>query len=287
MNKEAEPIIYICSDAVGETAEAVVQATLRQFDATAASLRRIGHIKEEEEIIELLQQAARQKAFVVYTLVQPELREMMREEAIRQGVRAIDVMGPVMEAYMEVFNGSPKRKPGLLYQMDDLYFRRVEAMEFSVKCDDGRDTQSMLLADIVLIGVSRTSKTPLSIYLAHKGYKVANLPLVPEVKPPVELAHLASGQVIGLTMKAEQLLTIRTERLKSAGLPFGAKYATSARVMEELEYAERVMKSLHCPVIDVTNKAIEETAGLILDYLSSQNRNAALKKTSIIRQKEG
>lgn len=287
MSKEEELIIYVCSDAVGETAEAVVQATLRQFDAKPASLRRIGHIKHEEEIVQLLQKAAGQKAFVVYTLVQPELRETMREEAIRLGVRAIDVMGPVMEAYMEIFNGSPKRKPGLLYQMDDMYFRRVEAMEFSVKCDDGRDTQSMLQADIVLIGVSRTSKTPLSIYLAHKGYKVANLPLVPEVKPPVELAHLASGQVIGLTMEADHLMTIRTERLKSAGLPNGAKYATPSRVMEELEYAKQVMKSLHCPVIDVTHRAIEETAGLILDYLSSQSRNTPLKKTSIIRQKEG
>lgn len=270
MNREPEPIIYVCSDAVGETAEAVVQATLRQFDAKPARLKRIGHIKEEEEIVQLLREASGERAFVVYTLVQPELREMMREEAIRQGVRAIDIMGPVMEAYMETFNGSPKRKPGLLYQMDDMYFRRVEAMEFSVKCDDGRDTQSMLLADIVLIGVSRTSKTPLSIYLAHKGYKVANLPLVPEVKPPAELTRLSSGQVIGLTMGAEQLLTIRSERLKSVGLPYGSKYATPARIMEELDYAEQVMKSLHCPVIDVTNKAIEETAGLILDYLTSK-----------------
>ncbi|WP_240416110.1 pyruvate, water dikinase regulatory protein [Paenibacillus periandrae] len=260
--------ITICSDSVGETAEAVVKATMRQFDAHQVTTKRIGHIKHEDEIRVIMEAAAKRGGFVAYTLVQPELREMMKEEAIRLGVRAIDIMGPMMEAFIDTFNDSPKRKPGLQHEMDDDYFRRVEAIEFTVKCDDGRDTSSLLKADIILIGVSRTSKTPLSIFLAHKGHKVTNLPLVPEVKPPKELFMLHGRRIIGLIMDPDKLLKIRTERLKAVGLPNGAKYAALDRIVEELEYAQGIMKQLGCPVINVTDKAIEETAGIILGYMS-------------------
>lgn len=267
MSEGRQQMIYICSDAVGETAEAVVRATIRQFDAPQVKIKRIGHIKHEDEVRAVAEEAARSGGFVAFTLVQPELREMMKEESIRLGVRAVDIMGPMMQAFIDTFNDSPKRKPGLLHEMDDAYFRRVEAIEFAVKCDDGRDSNLLLQSHIVLIGVSRTSKTPLSIFLAHKGYKVGNFPLVPEVKPPQQLMLLPGNRVVGLTMDAEQLLKIRTERLRAVGLPYGAKYATLARISEELEYAHAIMKRIGCPVIDVTDKAIEETAGIILGYL--------------------
>jgi len=252
---------------VGETAEAVVRATLGQFDAHQTRIKRFGHIKHEDEIRSIMEEVSKEGGFVAYTLVQPELREMMKEEAIRLGIRAVDIMGPMMQAFIDTFNDSPKSKPGLLHRMDDDYFRRVEAIEFAVKCDDGRDSKAMLQANIILVGVSRTSKTPLSIFLAHKGYKVANLPLVPEVKVPKELFSVPSNRIIGLTMDAEQLLKIRTERLRAVGLPYGAKYATMERIMEELDYAQSLIKQLGCPVINVTDKAIEETAGIILEYL--------------------
>lgn len=267
MTGERQQVIYICSDAVGETAEAVVRATIRQFDAHQVKIKRVGHIRNEDEIRLIMEEAAGSGGFVAFTLVQPELREMMKEESIRLGVRAVDIMGPMMQAFIDTFNDSPKRKPGLLHEMDDAYFRRVEAIEFAVKCDDGRDSNMLLQANIVLIGVSRTSKTPLSIFLAHKGYKVGNFPLVPEVKPPQQLLQLPGSRVVGLTMDAEQLLKIRTERLRAVGLPYGAKYATLQRISEELEYAHDIMKRIGCPVIDVTDKAIEETAGVILGYL--------------------
>ncbi|MDF2669998.1 MAG: phosphotransferase [Paenibacillus sp.] len=268
MIQEPHHVIYICSDAVGETAEAVVRATMRQFDAHQVKIKRFAHIRFEDEIRNLMEEAAQQGGFVAYTLVQPELREMIREESIRLSVRAVDIMGPVMQAFIDTFNDSPKRKPGLLHEMDDDYFRRVEAIEFAVKCDDGRDTNALLQAQLVLLGVSRTSKTPLSIFLAHKGIKVGNFPLVPEVKVPKELFILPERRIIGLTMDAEQLLKIRTERLKAVGLPYGAKYATLQRIMEELEYAHDLMKRLGCPVINVTDKAIEETAGIVMSYMS-------------------
>lgn len=268
MGQKPQQTITICSDSVGETAEIVVKATMRQFSGHDVRLQRIGHIKQEDEIRTIMEEVSRNGGFVAYTLVQPELREMMKAEAIRLGVRAVDIMGPMMQAYIDTFNDSPRRKPGLLHQMDEDYFRRMEAIEFSVKCDDAKDTTSLLQADIVLLGVSRTSKTPLSIFLSHKGYKTANLPIVPEVKPPKELFDLPRNRVIVLTMDAGQLLKIRTERLRTLGLPSVSAYATMERIQEELEYASVLAAQLDCPVIDVTDKAIEETAGIILGYLN-------------------
>ncbi|MCD9026114.1 pyruvate, water dikinase regulatory protein [Cohnella silvisoli] len=262
---EKERTIFVCSDSVGETAEAVVKATIRQFNAHHTRITRYAHIKNEEEIRFLMEEAVRQGAFVAYTLVLPELREMMMQEAGRLKLNAVDIMGPVMQAFIDTFHDSPKREAGLLHRLDEEYYRRVEAIEFTVRCDDGKDMNVIPQADIVLLGVSRTSKTPLSIYLAHKGYKVCNYPIVPDIKPPRELLQQNKSKLVGLTMDAGQLSKIRTERLKSVGLPKGAKYASLERVVEELEFAQDLYKELGCMVIDVTEKAIEETAGLIAE----------------------
>ncbi|WP_435169778.1 pyruvate, water dikinase regulatory protein [Paenibacillus glycanilyticus] len=264
----SEQIIYVCSDAVGETAEAVAKATLRQFASDHVKIKRFGHVKAEEEVIQIVAEAARTGGFISYTLVQPELRELMKEESFRWGVRAVDVMGPMMQAFVDTFGSSPKRKPGLLHSIDDDYYRRMEAIEFAVKYDDGKDARGLMQAQVVLIGVSRTSKTPLSIFLSHKGIKTANLPLMPEVRPPAELTPAPGRLIVGLTMQPEHLLHIRTERLKTLGLPESAQYASMERIMEELAYASSVMQAFQCPVIDVTNRAIEETAGLIIEQLS-------------------
>ena len=268
MDHQQQQYIIVCSDSVGETAEAVVRATVRQFSSDQTKIKRIGNIRSEEEIMNILQEAAQHRAFVAYTLVQPELREMMKMESIRLGIRTVDIMGPMIQAYVDTFNDAPKRVPGLLHVLDEAYFRRVEAIEFSVKCDDGREPSSMPLADIVILGISRTSKTPLSIYLAHKGFKVANLPLIPEVRLPDELKMVNPQKLIGLMMDVEAIAKIRNERLKVVGLPFGAKYADPLRVAEELDYASQVVKKHGGFMIDVTNRAIEETAGLIMDYIS-------------------
>lgn len=269
MNPSANEWIIVCSDSVGETAEAVVRATMRQFQANQVKIKRYSQVATEDAVREVIEDARSKRAFIAYTLVQPELRETMKMEAIKAGVRTVDIMGPMMQAFIDTFNDYPLSKPGLLHRMDEDYFRRVEAIEFSVKYDDGRDARGILKAEIVLIGVSRTSKTPLSIFLAHKGYKVANFPVVPEVKVPKELFEIPPRRIIGLTMDPEQILRIRSERLKSLGLTNSAKYATLPRILEELEYAEKLMKSLGCLVIDVTDKAIEETAGLIIDYIQN------------------
>ncbi|WP_019419265.1 pyruvate, water dikinase regulatory protein [Paenibacillus sp. OSY-SE] len=267
LSQQSPYVITVCSDSVGETAEIVVRATVRQFQGHEVKIKRVSHIKHEDEIRTVMEQVSSEGGFVVYTLVQPELREMMKEEAIRLGVRAVDIMGPMMQAFIDTFNDAPRRQPGLLHQMDDDYFRRMEAIEFTVKCDDGRDTTAILEADIVLVGVSRTSKTPLSMFLSHKGYKVANVPLVPEVKPPQEMYQISGDRIFMLTMSAEQLLRIREERLKSLGLPNGSSYVSSERIQEELHYGSVLADAWKCHVLDVSDKAIEETANIIVRLL--------------------
>lgn len=260
------PAVTICSDSVGDTADAVVRATLRQFDSQHALVRRVGHVKHEDEIKELMERVAAEGGFVAYTLVQPELREMMRAESIRLGVRTVDIMGPMMQAYVDTFHNEPKLEPGLLRRLDEDYYRRIDAIEFAVRSDDGRDTNALLKADLVIIGVSRTSKTPLSMFLAYSGIRAANLPIVPEVKLPEVLKQVNRKRLFGLTMDPQKLGRIRTERLQAVGLPNGSSYAAPERIVEELEHADALFRQLGCAVIDVTHKAIEETAAIIKSY---------------------
>jgi len=259
--------IYICSDNVGETAQAVAKATLRQFQMEDIKLKRFSQLQYEEEIRTIVQEAAAIQALIIYTLVQPELREMMRLEAALCNVQAVDIMGPAMKGFVHTFHDPPRRNPKLPHAMDEEYYRRIEAMEYAVRNDDGKNLTELAHADLVLIGVSRTSKTPLSIYLAHKGYKTANIPIVPEVQPPDILQHIETKRLIGLTMNAEQLVRIREARLHDLGLSSGAKYAELARVELELQHAQQFMERIGCMIIDVTDRAIEETSEIIIDYL--------------------
>jgi len=161
----------------------------------------------------------------------------------------------------------------LIYRLDEEYFRKIEAVEFAVKYDDGRDPKGIKRADIVLIGVSRTSKTPLSQYLALKRYKVANVPLVPESIPPEELFDIPKEKCFGLLISPEKLIDIRMERLRSLGLKPEAAYAQMDRINRELEYARNLYERIGCQVIDVTNKAVEETANLILTGISGKTHD--------------
>lgn len=263
----SQPVIYIVSDSLGETAELVVRAAESQFNGGQCRIRRIPYVMDEQTIMETLQAAKEEQALVVFTLVVPELQAMLIEEATKMNVPYVDLMGPMIDRLSILFGKPPKKEPGLIHKLDAEYFRKVEAIEFAVKYDDGRDPRGLLRADIVLIGVSRTSKTPLSMYLAHKGLKVANVPLVPEVEPPDELFLIPSERCIGLMIEPNHLTTIRKERLKSLGLASGANYANLERVLEEIEYAEKVIKKVACPTIDVSKKAVEETASIILDII--------------------
>lgn len=259
------PIVYVVSDSVGETAEFVVRAASSQFNGANIEVRRIPYVMDRDTIIETVQAAKEENALIAFTLVVPELQRLIKKEANLKGVPYVDIMGPMIDGLASLFQRDPRREPGLLHKLDDDYFKKVEAIEFAVKYDDGRDPRGLLSADVVLIGVSRTSKTPLSMYLAHKRLKVANVPLVPEVDPPDELFLIPANRCVGLTIAPDQLNNIRRERLKSLGLMSGANYANIERILEELEYAEKVIRRVGCPLIDVSNKAVEETASIILE----------------------
>ncbi len=262
-----EPVVYVVSDAAGDTGESVVKAASAQFYPTPIEVRRISFVESEASIDRVLNLVEKENGLIVFTLVIPKLREYLVKEADRRHIAYMDLLGPLLEKFEKMLGRKSRDEPGIIHQLDEDYFKKVEAVEFAVKYDDGRDFKGILKADIVLVGVSRTSKTPLSMYLAHKTFKVANVPLVPELKPPEELFTISRKKIFGLMINTNHLNVIRKERLKSLGLAASANYANIKRIEQELEYAEKIMEKLNCAVIDVSNKAVEETAGLIIDAL--------------------
>lgn len=265
------PSIYVLSDSVGETAELVVKAGLSQFSNKKYQIKRISYVDNKSIIDETLDVVQNENALIGFTLIDPELRHYMNHRAFELGIEVIDIMGPVMDVMEKMFQNEPRLEPGLIYKLDKDYFKRIEAIEFAVRYDDGRDPRGIARADIVLIGVSRTSKTPLSQYLALQRIKVANVPLVPEVNPPEEIFRIDKQKCIGLKISADKLNDIRKERLKALGLGDHATYATFKRIEEELEYFNDIIEKIGCPVIDVSNKAVEETANLILQMYQKNN----------------
>lgn len=265
------PKVFIVSDSIGETAELVIRAAASQFDSGNVDIRRYPYVNDKDSIDDIIKEAKLEKnKIIVATLILPDEKEHLIKRATEENIPLVDVMGPMMEALFNVMETKPKLEPGLVRKLDEEYFKKVAAIEFAVKYDDGKDPRGLEKADMVFLGVSRTSKTPLSMYLAHKKYKVANIPLVPEVSPPEELFGISSKKVIGLTINPEQLFEIRKERLKALGLNERANYANLKRIMEELEYADNIMNRIGCKVINVTNKAVEETASKVLEIFKKE-----------------
>lgn len=261
-------VIYVISDSVGETGELIAKASVRQFETNNYEVKRYPYHNSIEQIEPILYEAAKeQKSLIIYTNVVQETRDFINEKAEELNLKVVDVMGEPLNKLEDVLGYKPLREPGLIRRLDENYFKKVEAVEFAVKYDDGKDPRGAKKADICLVGISRTSKTPLSMYLANKHYKVANIPLVPEVPVPKEVYYKDIRRVIGLTCNPEKLISIRTERLKALGLSSSAKYANIERVKEELDYSKKIMEELGCVVFDVTNSAIEETAELIIEHM--------------------
>lgn len=244
----------------------VVKAAASQFASGPVKFHRVPFLISAKQVEEALIEAADAGGIVVYTLVRPDLKAFLEQKAKQLQLVAVDVMGPIIDALKQVTELQPKNEPGVIRKIDEAYFSKVEAIEFAVKYDDGKEPRGLLKADIVIIGISRASKTPLCMYLAHKGIKAANLPLVPEVPPPAELYQVPPQRVVGLTIKPALLFEIRKERLKSMGLSPAADYASFERILQELEYADSIMRKVGCPVLDVTNKATEETAAKVLEF---------------------
>ncbi|NLJ99712.1 MAG: kinase/pyrophosphorylase [Clostridia bacterium] len=265
--------IYAISDSLGETAELVGRAAASQFDGQQVEIRRIPFVSKDEYLEQVIREAGRGPSVIVYTIVMKELEDHLLYLAKKYNVPAVNVLGQALDVISKITKTNPKKKPGLLRKMDEQYHRKVEAVEFAVKYDDGKDPQGIKFSEIVLVGVSRTSKTPVCMYLANKRIKAANIPLIPEVSPPGELFELPKHRVMGLTISLRRLYEIRQARLVTLGLMPGADYASHQRILKELEYAEAVMKKIGCPIIDVTNRAVEETASKVLEYYYKGERH--------------
>jgi regulator of PEP synthase PpsR (kinase-PPPase family) len=270
----AKPV-FVVSDSTGETAERVVRAALLQFPQQRVRVRLFTRVRDQDAARSVLRKAVDAGAMVVFTLVAPELRLAFYDQAHELGVEAVDVIGQLIHKFAAHLEAQPINVPTATLPLSEEYFRRVEAIEFAVKSDDGKEPRNLRKADLVLTGVSRTSKTPLSTYLAGRGLRVANVPLVLGVPPPPELMELAPEKVVALTIGLDQLLEIRKERLKQLGMPADANYGLREHVRAELEFAENIFPPTWM-VVDVSGRAIEETATIILEAYKDREENRFL-----------
>ncbi|MFD1899905.1 pyruvate, water dikinase regulatory protein [Enterococcus termitis] len=269
--KENKIKIYLVSDSVGETAQKIISAVSAQYpDIDMSDVQRFPFITDETLLQPILKDALHDKAIVVTTLVNKALVQLVKDFAERTGLQFVDYMSPLSNIVEGTFGVQPLQEPGALHKLNEQYFSRVSAIEFAVRYDDGKDPKGFLEADYVLLGVSRTSKTPLSMYMANRNHKVANLPLIPEVALPVELDQIDPSKIIGLTTTIDSLMGIRKSRLHSLGLKEDSAYTNPERIQEELDYAASVFEKYNAIVIDVNKKSIEETTTIIEDL--TQNK---------------
>jgi regulator of PEP synthase PpsR (kinase-PPPase family) len=253
--------LHVVSDSTGETATRVVAAVEAQFPGQAFAIVRHPRVETVADLQLALARMAGKPAVVIFTVVEPTLREAMRRLCREAKVDYCDLLAQPLEAVAKVTGKAARMTPGAHPPLDEQYFRRIAAIEYAVKADDGLG-RALPDADIVLVGVSRTSKTPLSMYLGYLGWKVANVPIVKGIEPPPELFDVASGKVVGLTIDAHRLSEIRAERIELMG--GDRRYASLPEIYEELDYASQVHRRLGCPVIDVSELSIEEIAQRIL-----------------------
>jgi regulator of PEP synthase PpsR (kinase-PPPase family) len=259
--------IHVISDSLGETGETVALAAVSQFQPNAFRIERLPKVTSPADLRELVMRHCGGDCIFFYTLVNRDLRdEMLR--LVQGGVNGVDLLGPAVARLAEVTGVQPTGEAGRLRRTDEGYFDRIEAMEFAVKHDDGRNVEGLLEADIVLLGVSRSSKTPISMYLAFKGWRVANVPLAPGMKPPVEIFTLDPRKVFGLVTSVDVLLAIRRERMKELG-GWVPGYAEREAIETELADARAVMRRIGCLVVHTDNRAVEESAQEILRHISA------------------
>jgi hypothetical protein len=256
--------IVVASDATGHTAEAVVRAALVQFRGARVQVHIRSHIRNAADVRRTVREAAGAGALIVHTLVLPEMRSLMLTEARAADVPTIDLLGPLLLRLEDLLALQPLAKPGLFRDLSAEYRRRFEVMDFTVRHDDGQGPEGLPQADLVLVGVSRTSKTPLSMFLAWRGLRVANVPIVHQLPLPEELARVAPTKVIGLTISPERLLELRRSRLQQMETPPKFPYADARQIWGELEYARSLCARAGWAVVDVTDKSVEEVAAEIL-----------------------
>lgn len=262
--------LVVISDSTGETADQIVHSVVVQFDYDDLEIIRYSDADSELKVAEIIEDLNKD-CLIFATIVEEKVMKKLVDLAHIKEIEVVDLLDTPLRAAEMFFKQSAKRQVGLTRQLTSNYFEKIDALEFAVKYDDCKDARGLEKADVVIIGVSRTSKTPVSLNLAFKNYKVANVPLVPEVEPPQALFSIDKKKIIGLVIDPKKLNKIRVERLKAMGISDHVEYSDDQRIEEELSYARDIMKRLNCHIIDVSEKTIEETSLLIDQYLKARN----------------
>ena len=259
--------VHIISDSIGNTAKDVVDAALVQFSYGRVDYKVLKNSNVcTMEKIDCIMSNVNDGDVIVQTLVDSTLAEYVKKKGLEKNIKVIDLLSEMLNTFEDKLGIKSEGNPGLNRKMGTEYFKRVDALEFAVKYDDGKDINGLKEADIVILGVSRTSKTPLSLYLANRNIKVMNVPIVQDLILPEQIYEV-KRKIIGLTNSVEQLNKLREERLKTLGVDGNTDYTDEIQIFEELEYALEIMGKIGCPIIDVQNKAIEETAELIIGIM--------------------
>lgn len=276
--KEFKRTVFAVSDATGKTCETVVLAALSQFKTTQIVLETFSNIRTLEQVREVLARAAAANGVIIYTMASPALRHEIGELGRLNGVPTVDILGPVLTRLSDLLEISPLAKPGLFRQLDQDYFQRIEAVDFTIKHDDGRRLETIANAEIVLLGVSRASKTPVSIYLSYRGWKVANVPILFGEEPPVELDAVDPRRIVALTIQPKRLEAIRRERQARMDGSSGSDYVDAEAIRRESLFALRLYEGRQWPVLDATYKSIEETATEVMRLIYARS---GMKKGNI------
>ncbi|KJY56615.1 MULTISPECIES: pyruvate, water dikinase regulatory protein [Lactobacillus] len=263
--------IIIISDSAGDTAFNNAVAAAAQFPDAQITYRRYPFIINKEKLEETFEEIIQYpNLLLIYSLVKDEMQIPVIRFVREHHIQSVDILSPAIESIQKLTGLKPEQKIGAQHKMNQKYFDRISAMEFAVMYDDGKDPKGFLEADVVLLGVSRTSKTPLSLFLANKNLKVANLPLVPDTHIPKEIYQIDPKKIIGLTNDLSVLNEIRRERMISYGLSPDTSYSNTDAIKKELDSAQKLYDKLGCFVINVAHRSIEETAAIIMNHLGVQ-----------------
>ncbi len=268
------PTIYIVSGGQGTSGERIVRATLAQFPGIDVPIYVLSGVRDISAIESVVVNAAASNGLIVHTLVNTDLRNTLTTLARNSNVMAIDLQGPLLLQLTRLLELEPKGEPGLYQRLRAPYFRRIEAMEYTVDHDDGRRIEELHLAEIVLTGVSRVGKTPLSMYISTHGWRVANVPLMREMSPPDQLFEVDSRRVIGLSIQPGQLVAFRQFRQQRLGLSMKSSYSSAEDLYEEVEYARKIFRRGGFWTLDVTDRPIEESAEEIIAHVTRAIRDS-------------
>lgn len=267
MPSKTEIKFFIISDSVGETALNMVRAALAQFTKVDPIYYRFPFTNSDSRLDSVLKQAETERPIIIQTLVTGDLSKRVNQFAAAQNLTCYDLLSPIMQKISQLSGETPRGEAGAIHRLNDRYFDRILAMEFAVMYDDGKDPKGFLEADIVLLGVSRTSKTPLSLFLANRNLKVANLPLVPSAHIPEQIWQVDPKKIIGLTTDVAVLNNFRRERMIAYGLNPDTAYSDMNQITAELDFARQLYDKIGCYVINTAHRSIEETATLILEHM--------------------